>query len=350
MSYLYFQKMSPCLNRSNLWKCLLIIGLVLPGCASQPAAEKSSTAAQERMIVKSRAETEELNRKLAFAANRSILTIENAAQDYRVGPGDVLEISVFQVPDLNTQVRVNGQGAIVLALIGPVVAGARTTAEIEKAIRSKLAASYLHDPQVSVFVHEFRSQQLTILGAVKKPDVYVIKRSHTVLEAVSIAGGLTQQASRKIHVQAIKVDDEGRRYPENFIVDLNQMVENNDQRFNITLNGGDSIYVPEAGVIFVEGAVKKPGSYPVKGQTNVLKAIALAGGTEYARENSIQIFRQIDSENQILEIDLESVRENTQEDILLEDGDIVVVRPAKFKRGLIRAWREFTGVFRFRPI
>ncbi len=117
------------------------------------------------------------------------------ASEYRVGAQDLLEISVFQVTELNRTVRVNSNGQISLPLVGMVVAGGKTVQELEKEIAGKLNETYLQDPQVSVFVKEFTSQRVTLEGAVKKPGIYPVTGRTSLLQAIAQAEGVTELAN-----------------------------------------------------------------------------------------------------------------------------------------------------------
>jgi polysaccharide export outer membrane protein len=114
--------------------------------------------------------------------------------DYRVGPQDLIEITVFQVADLNRTVRVNSAGQISLPLIGLVQAGGLTIPELERAIATKLEAKYLQNPQVTAFVKEFTSQRVTLEGAVAKPGIYPLTGRTTLLQAIALGGGVTNLA------------------------------------------------------------------------------------------------------------------------------------------------------------
>lgn len=115
--------------------------------------------------------------------------------EYRVGAQDLIEISVFQVGDLNRTVRVNSNGQISLPLIGVVQAGGKTVQELEAEIASKLSTSYLQNPQVSVFVKEFTSQRVTLEGAVESPGIYPITGKTSLIQAIVMAGGVTDLAN-----------------------------------------------------------------------------------------------------------------------------------------------------------
>jgi polysaccharide export outer membrane protein len=117
--------------------------------------------------------------------------------EYRIGPQDLLEVSVFQVDELNREVRVNSTGQISLPLIGQVAAGGKTVSELEQDIAGKLDATYLQSPQVTVFVKEFTSQRVTLEGALKKPGIYPLSGKTTLLQALAMAEGMTDLADTR---------------------------------------------------------------------------------------------------------------------------------------------------------
>ncbi len=128
-----------------------------------------------------------------FASN-SLPSGENGNTDYKIAPLDVIDISVFGVPDLNRTAQVSSSGMITLPLIRSVRAGGRTQAQLEKDIAAKLEAGYLQSPQVSVFVKEYNSQRITVDGAVKKPGIFPITGNVSLLQAVALAEGLNEVA------------------------------------------------------------------------------------------------------------------------------------------------------------
>lgn len=132
---------------------------------------------------------------LPDAPNR--LAAPGDSGDYRIGPQDLLEISVFQVADLNRTVRVNTGGDVSLPLIGAVRVGGRTVHEVETDIAAKLSKSFLQDPQVSVFVKEFTSQRVTLEGALQKPGIYPLTGQTSLLQAIAMAQGLSELADTR---------------------------------------------------------------------------------------------------------------------------------------------------------
>jgi len=131
-------------------------------------------------------------------------------EDYRIGPSDLLEISVFQVPDLSRTVRVNASGAITMPLIGQVPAGGLTGPQLESLIAQKLQESYLQNPQVSVFIKEFVSQRVTVGGSVNKSGVFPISGKTTLMQAIAMAGGLGKFAVES-DVKIIRTLGDGSR-------------------------------------------------------------------------------------------------------------------------------------------
>ena len=115
-----------------------------------------------------------------------------AADDYRIGPQDLIEIQVFGIDNLKREVRVNSHGAVSLPLIGTVILGGLTGQEAETLIAAKYEKDYLRDPQVSVFIKEFTSQRITVEGAVAKPGIYPIRGQTTLMQGIAIAGGQGQ--------------------------------------------------------------------------------------------------------------------------------------------------------------
>ncbi|MEE8342466.1 MAG: polysaccharide biosynthesis/export family protein [Gammaproteobacteria bacterium] len=324
---------------------LLVLSLSLFSCAGQ---QTSPEITQLEHQARARAETQAINRQLTAAVLRTATaSTSHTVEEYRLGPGDVLDISVFQVEELNRKVRVNGAGSIILPLLGEVRVGGMTSGGVEAVLAHQLGKDYLNNPQVSVFVDKYRSQQITVMGAVQNPGVYNIRKPRTVLEMLSESGGLTAQAGIRVYVQtATKNPQTGEHISQNYIIDLKQLLENGDPQSNPVLRGNDSIHVPEAGVVFVEGAVRRAGAYPMEGEMNILKAIAMAGGTLFeAKEGSIQVFRQNELGKKIVDVDLRAIRDNRQNDIVLQEGDIIVVRSNALKKGFVGFWRGLTGIF-----
>ena len=319
---------------------LITVFSLVVGCRSTPLAQETidaQRAAQER------AGQDEFNNQLANIAIATSQRDRLIEQEYPVGPGDVLDIAVFQVKELNTSARVNARGTIILPLLGELDIGGKSLREVESLLSERLL-EFLHDPQVSVFVAEYQSQQISVTGAVNKPALHTLTRPRTVLELLSMSGGLSPAAGRKIYVQTTI-----KREPQRLIIDLDEIMRNPDDRsLRIALKGGDAIFVPEAGVVFVEGAVKKPGSYKLTGNTGVMEAIALAGGIKYeAKETIVQVYTLVSgNEPRVINVNMDDLRADTGSGITLKDGDIVVVPTSALKAGIAITARGIGSIFR----
>lgn len=184
------------------WKRVLgwAILLLVAGCAGQtPPAETNADAAHQptasvaTTLVPSGAAT-------PAADGPAPAKYIPDAEDYRIGPQDLLELQVFGVDALNRNVRVNSRGFISLPLIGLTQAAGLTPEQLEEALATKLAKDYLQNPQVSVFIKEFTSQRVTVEGAVKMPGVYPLKGRTSLLQVLAVAAGLTSLADPTIRV------------------------------------------------------------------------------------------------------------------------------------------------------
>jgi polysaccharide export outer membrane protein len=223
-----------------------------------------------------------------------------AAQDYVVGEGDVLQITVYDHPDLTTTVRVSGDGSIIFPLIGHVKISGLTISDVSHKIADMLSQGYIVYPQVTVFVQEFRSQKVTIMGQVKNPGLYELKGYTTFLEVLSKAGDLTKDAGDKAIVKR-RAGPSGKK--EKIItIDLKGLIEMGDTSQDIPVLDGDSIYIPKAGVFYVTGEVRKPDAYKFEEGTTVLKAITMAGGfTDKASTGRVKIIRKEKGKDDVME-------------------------------------------------
>ena len=238
---------------------------------------------------------------------------------YIIGPGDVVEISVYDNPDLETKVRVDANGNIIMPLLGQIKVSDLTTSQAGNQITKQLADGYLVNPQVNVFVKEFRSKKIVVLGRVMSPGLMELSGPITFLELVSRAGGLQPDAGDTATVKR-KVGDQDKI----IVIDLTSLIEGGDISQNIPVFDGDTVVVAKAGMCYVTGEVKKPGSYPCGDGATVLKLIALANGfTGKASKSSVQIVRLIDDKKTILEdVDLHSTT--------VFNNDVIVVPESFF--------------------
>lgn len=171
--------------RKFTWAAICLLILCLSGCGGGSAGVKAGGAPTAVAI----------SDQMAPPDSTSSGGVYTGVSDYRIGPQDLIEISVFQIPDLSRTVRVNSSGQISLPLIGMLQAGGQTIQELEKSIAVKLEAKYLQNPQVTAFVKEYTSQRITVEGAVKKPGIYPISGRTSLLQAIAMAEGLDSLAN-----------------------------------------------------------------------------------------------------------------------------------------------------------
>jgi polysaccharide export outer membrane protein len=252
--------------------------------------------------------------------------------DYRIGRQDLLEIKVFDVEDLDQTVRVADDGSITMPLLGRLLVGGLTKTEVERLIAGLLEERFVNDPQVTVFVKEYESKKVAVSGAVKTPGSYEMLGQKTLLEMLSLAGGLDENLGREIIIFRRGEGGVTDRIP----VNLEKLVYAADPALNLVVSPGDIIYVPtvEKVRIFVSGAVKNPNLYEVPRDepVTVLKAITLAGGTtDRAAEKRVQIMRtDADGQRVTFQVDLRKIKRGRAEDPILRRDDIVLVPEAFF--------------------
>jgi polysaccharide export outer membrane protein len=235
---------------------------------------------------------------MAALAACCCLPAAGAAQEYVIGGGDLLKITVYDNPDLTTETRVSNDGKITFPLIGEVQANGSTAIELEKKIAHLLEDGYIVKPQVSVFIEEYKSKKVSVLGEVAKPGLVVLRGAYSLMEAISDAGGITPNAGdilviqRKISRGSGK-SDAAEKEDVSITVDMRKLFEEGDVTANVPVVDGDSIYVPKAAFVYVYGEVKNPGAYKITTGLTVLKSITLAGGfTPKSSEGRTKIIRK----------------------------------------------------------
>jgi polysaccharide export outer membrane protein len=253
--------------------------------------------------------------------------VQRIPSDYVIGKEDLLEIGVFEQPDLTRTVRVSGDGTISVPLLGSVPLAGLSTKEAEAKLRDLLADRYLTDPQVWVFVKEAKSKKISVVGAVEKPGTFEMLGNRTLLEAISEAGGLNHQAGRDLYV--LRPDPSGAAT--RIDIDLDDLMINGNPVLNISLAPGDVINIPIDRLlhVYVDGAVRKPGEVEYKSSRplNLLQAIAAAGGlSERASQKGIVVIRtRTGGSQEMIKVDLKAVRKGKQENFELENGDSIYV-------------------------
>jgi len=246
---------------------------------------------------------------------------------YRIGPGDLLEIKVFEVKELDQTVRVSEDGSITLPLLGRVMVEGLTQESVVQKLTGLLSAKYVKNPQVTIFIKEYKNQQVAVIGAVVKAGNYELVGRKNLLQIISMAGGFSETAGNDVFILREGVD--GATSTIN--IDLRDLLGNANQTLNVPIEPNDIINVPVDREIrvFVMGRVTKPGAITAKLSEGVtlLQAIADAGGlAEGAKEGSITITRKDKTgKEQKIRVNLKSIIKGKKKDIVLREGDVVYV-------------------------
>jgi polysaccharide export outer membrane protein len=264
------------------------------------------------------------------------------ADHYRIGAGDVLDIRVFNKPQFSREsVRVDGRGMIRMPFIdGEIQAACLTEQQLADDIASKYV-DYLRNPQVDVFIRDYQSQPVAVLGAVRAPSRFQLQRRVRLLELLSHAGGPTENAGRSIqvvHTTTTTLVCEGQANEAEASALDNFKLEdtmNGEEKSNPYVRPGDVITVPEAEQAYVVGNVLRPSAVPLKDRITVSRAIAMSGGLmPDTKTDRVRIVRQPPGSTAKTEIfvDLKAIDRQRAEDVVLQAGDIVDVPTSGAKR------------------
>jgi polysaccharide export outer membrane protein len=257
---------------------------------------------------------------------------EKFTQEYRVGPKDLLEISVFGADELSRTVRVSEDGKVTLPLLGEVVVDGLTKSEVEKKLGQLLGEKYVQNPQVTVFIREYQSKRVSVLGAVEKPGPYQLLGRQTLMQIISEAGGLTRDAGNEIIII--------RQLPDGSSTSLHISIDDlflkGDAKLNVPMEAGDIVNIPvdKLVVVYVFGQVKNPGALQVK-KSNIptlLQAIAQAGGfTDRASKGGVVIKRKDEAgKEKEIKVNVRSILKNKIKDVQLLENDTVYVPESLF--------------------
>jgi len=262
---------------------------------------------------------------------------------YRIGPRDVIALSIYAGGELQSQVdlTVSGKGTINVPFIGSVQAAGRTVLELETLVIKPLTKDYFVNPEVNISMKEYHSLQYYISGAIKTPGLYEMTSEPTLLELIAKAGGVLPDRGNLAYIQrksngqtAEKMDIKKRASFNGAIkVDLNKLLNQGDMSQNKALTSGDVVYIPLAkgqnvseSKIYVAGRVKRPGSFDFQPGMTALSVCIMAGGfTVWAKPQNTKVIRQQGGKQIVIKINLNDVREGKIADIKLQPGDNIYV-------------------------
>jgi len=273
----------------------------------------------------------------ATAQENLELPVEN--NEYRVGPGDILDVDVYGDPDLSGLVTVQHSGDISFPLLGDVPIDGMTVKQVQTKLIELLAKDYLVDPQVIVNMKEHRSQWVTLIGEVMRPGKYYLQGSKSMLDLLTEAGGFTARASGEVIVSRLDeqgsslfaAEDNGATAANESAVRIfltpNQSPAEQKESLSFRLSNGDIVTATSTQFFFISGEVKRPGSYPVTGGLTVLKAVSVAGGlSKFGGKSKVEILRKTsDGRTKRIKVDLGDIEGGKKPDVPLESQDIIKV-------------------------
>ena len=364
-------------------------------CAQEYQGEPKSQGAEASAATAE--STEDYNRKLERLREQFAQTRERQTGDYRIGPQDLLDINIFEAPELNRTVRVSENGEVSLPLLGGIHVVRLTARELENTLAAKLR-EFLKDPHVSVMVTAIESHPVSVIGEVNKPGVFQVRGSKTLLEMLSMAQGLAPEAGDEVLVmrnagynrgqdgsaQAMQAEGEqkgvkgtagtknaaepddnakdgapknnataltgganvagadGAEQGDTLAINLRHLLNSRDPGLNVPIYAGDIVKVTRAGIVYVVGAVRKPGGFTVKGneQMSLLKVIALAEGlSSTSSKGHTRIIRTDEGSGKRSEIPVElgKILDGKAPDMNLQAADIVFVPNSTGKTVLFRS-------------
>lgn len=267
----------------------------------------------------------------------------------RIGPNDLIAISVYDSPELTRTIRVGADGMIRLPMLKQRIrADKLLPAELEVALTTALAAEeILVDPVVTVTIAEYHSRPISVLGAVRNPITFQAAGPVTLLDALTRAGGLSPEAGPEILVSRVQTGEDGEPAALVQRIPVKGLIDTADPDMNLKLGGGEEIRVPEIGRIYVVGTVKKPGAFPVQtgSETTVLQMLALAEGLAPFASKNAYVYRQdpaTGSKNEI-QIALGKILARKAADVPLQPSDILYIPDNNRQRLTVGAIEKITG-------
>lgn len=283
------------------------------------------------------------------ARNARIQQLSNLApppqSDYLLGVGDLIEVSVFGVPDYANTAQVSADGTIRLPLLEPVAVAGLSTSELEVRLESLLDGSLIRNPNVSVHVREHRSQSVFVMGAVGAPGEYQLSRTMRLIDLLAMAGGLQAHAGDAVSIQrrmgaapAGSPGDTSVQDPNLIWINLDDLLDGDDRYANFVVQAGDVVHVPqrEEKVYYVIGEVNVAGAFRFGDQPELLvsQAIANAGGPSRTAKASDGVLVRHNMELKTREevpIDFEAILRGKKPDVVIRPDDIVFIPGSTFK-------------------
>src|SRR4051794_11677183 len=253
-----------------------------------------------------------------------------SASDAPIGPRDVIEVKVYQDPNLYTKMTVTDDGRITMPLLGKVEVSGLTPAELEARLKSLLEAKYINKADVTVTVLEAGSKPISVIGAVTRPGRIGITGGISLIQAITQAGGLASGYGRTLYVLRTAANG----LTEQIAIDIDDLMVNGNPDLNLPLRANDVINVPIDSQIniYVLGEVMHPGSVQFRrSQTpTLLQALAAAGGPTDRASKRVILKRLVSGSEKTFRYDFRKIINGRQDDIVLQDGDRIVFEESLF--------------------
>lgn len=268
---------------------------------------------------------------IAFAALFAVTSFAQK-ESLLIGPGDELKVEVFDTPEMSQAVRVTDAGEVPLLFLGNVKVAGLTPGEAGKTIADSLkSGKYMLNPQVTVTVESFGTQQVSVLGQVHTPGVYSITAPVSILNVLSNAGGITESADRHITIERRGKSTETVAF---FLSNDSQSAVKND----VLVYPGDVVLVPKAGVVYVMGDVGRPGGFSISdndSKMTVLQALSIAGApNKTALVSKAKLIRKTPEGGTVdVPIQLTAMEHGKAPDILMQPNDVLFV-PFSFMKNI----------------
>lgn len=265
----------------------------------------------------------------------SLLPPAGTSDDYTLAAQDQVSVTVLGHKDLTRIVRVSESGSITLPLLGEVQVAGLSAAALERRIETGLrSGGYLVSPRVTVAVVEFQGRRFAVLGAVNQPGAHALKANYTTMrDALSEANGVKEGADRIAYVLRARPRP---GEPQPLTVDLDALLRQGHPGYNVVVEAGDSIYVPEANSFYTAGEVQKRGTFALRRETTLARALTEAGGvTKHAATGDIRVIRTLPTgeKQELGPFDMQAVMSgDRQQDISLQAQDVVFVPESGAKR------------------
>ncbi len=249
------------------------------------------------------------------------------AQTYRVGPGDLLKITVLEMEELNKEYRVDNLGHINLPYLGSLDVKENTATDLQEVISNKLQKEYMNDPQVFVDIMEFNFRPISVIGAVMEPGkLKQDPQNLDLLDAITQSGGVKENHSDRIFV--IRKTPIGLN--ETLEISYRGLMIEGLSYLNIPLYPGDTVNIPVERplVVSVIGEINKPGElkFSRESKVTILQVIAKAGGfTDYAKRHKVKIKREVNGEQVQIPINVKNIERNKEPNFVMQHNDVVIV-------------------------